>query len=163
MRIGFITILLASILAVVVLSLLLRTDNTAPAGKTLTIYYGAGMQKPVAEIVEAYRAQYDVEIQTTAAGSGELQGTIVLTQQGDLFLAAATDYLEELRQFDQGGKVQTFVDEILPVAWQKPVIAVAKGNPKGIRGLEDLLRDDVRLSLADPEAAAISGQRAPGT
>ena len=156
MRIGFFAILLASILAVVGLSLLLWTGNTAPAGKTLTVYYGAGMQKPVAEIVAAYRGQYDVEIQTVAAGSGELQGRIVTTQRGDLFLAADAIYLEELRQFKRGGKVQAFVDEILPVAWQKPVIAVAKGNPKGIRGLEDLLRADVRLSLADPEVAAIS-------
>jgi len=36
-----------------------------------------------------------------------------------------------------------------------PVLAVAKGNPKGVRGLDDLLKPDVRLAQASPDAAAV--------
>jgi ABC-type molybdate transport system substrate-binding protein len=38
----------------------------------------------------------------------------------------------------------------------RSVVAVRKGNPKGVRSLDDLVRRDVKLMLADPDAAAIS-------
>jgi ABC-type molybdate transport system substrate-binding protein len=37
----------------------------------------------------------------------------------------------------------------------RPVIAVAKGNPKKITAIKDLLRPDVKFALADPEAASV--------
>ena len=37
----------------------------------------------------------------------------------------------------------------------RPVVAVAKGNPKNIRTFDDLLREDVRVALANPDAASI--------
>src|SRR4029079_4817867 len=37
----------------------------------------------------------------------------------------------------------------------QPFVAVAKGNPKQIKRLDDLLRDDVRVAQANPDAAAI--------
>ena len=36
-----------------------------------------------------------------------------------------------------------------------PVIAVATGNPKNISTLDDLMRDDVRVSVGNPIAASI--------
>ena len=36
-----------------------------------------------------------------------------------------------------------------------PVLAVRPGNPKGLRSLDDLLKDGVRLAQANPDAAAI--------
>src|SRR5262249_30228513 len=47
-------------------------------------------------------------------------------------------------------------DEDLPLAKMYAVVAVAKENPKNVRTLDDLLRPDVKLLLADPDAAAIS-------
>jgi molybdate transport system substrate-binding protein len=43
----------------------------------------------------------------------------------------------------------------MPAAQQYPVLVTAAGNPKKIASVADLLRDDVRVSLADPEAAAV--------
>ncbi|MGO8749770.1 MAG: substrate-binding domain-containing protein [Thermoguttaceae bacterium] len=37
---------------------------------------------------------------------------------------------------------------------QRPVIAVRKGNPRRIAGIDDLLRGDVRLGMAHPDQAA---------
>ncbi len=48
------------------------------------------------------------------------------------------------------------IREVLPLAKQKPVIGVRAGNPKNIRTVADLLRDDVKVALANPEAASIS-------
>lgn len=46
--------------------------------------------------------------------------------------------------------------EGLPLVRQHPVIAVRTGNPKHIRAVADLLRDDVRFALTNPDAASIS-------
>jgi ABC-type molybdate transport system substrate-binding protein len=50
---------------------------------------------------------------------------------------------------------QNLIDETMPVAIMQAVIGVRKGNPKNVRTLADLGRGDMRLSLADPDAAAI--------
>jgi ABC-type molybdate transport system substrate-binding protein len=47
------------------------------------------------------------------------------------------------------------VVERLPLAEISPVVLVQKGNPKQISSLKDLQRGDIRLSLGNPENAAI--------
>ncbi|MBM4081335.1 MAG: hypothetical protein FJ278_16655, partial [Planctomycetes bacterium] len=47
------------------------------------------------------------------------------------------------------------VREALPLARQRPVIAVAKGNPKSVRALDGLLTPGVRFALANPESASV--------
>jgi ABC-type molybdate transport system substrate-binding protein len=44
---------------------------------------------------------------------------------------------------------------VFPLATMQAVVAVPKGNPKQLAKLDDLLREDVRLAQASPEAAAI--------
>ena len=125
MRFGFSIALISSIAVIGALVFLLRPSGTTPSGQTLSVYYAAGLHKPVAEIIAEYSKEYDFQIQTVAAGSGELQGSLVNAGKGDVFIAADASYLEELREFDHRGAVRTYIDEILPIAWQTPVIAVA--------------------------------------
>lgn len=46
-------------------------------------------------------------------------------------------------------------DTIRNLVLHTPVIAVPSGNPAGIRGLDDLAREGVRVSIGDPRAPAI--------
>ncbi|HEV8000346.1 MAG TPA: molybdate ABC transporter substrate-binding protein [Planctomycetaceae bacterium] len=115
---------------------------------TLLLYCAAGLQPPVSEIITAYEQSHPVTFETKIGGSGSLVSQIVVGG-GDLFLAADRLYLDESSQ-------RKLALEIVPIAYQYPVILVQKGNPKKISGLNDLLKADVRLSLADPKRAAIS-------
>ena len=45
--------------------------------------------------------------------------------------------------------------ETLPIAFQRPVLAVPKDNPKNIQSIEDLLEADVTVVIANPDQAAI--------
>jgi len=153
MRIGFTGAAAASIVVLVALSLLLRTGGDRPSPNAesdapIVVYCAAGIRPPVAEILLEYEKKYGASIQTNYAGSGSLLSDI-RAGEGDLFLAADQTYLDDARRMK-------LVRETLSIAHQSPVIAVAKGNPKNIRGIDDLKRDDVQLSLADPKAAAIS-------
>jgi ABC-type molybdate transport system substrate-binding protein len=77
-----------------------------------------------------------------------LLSQIELGNAGDLYLAADESYTQRARQMG-------LVTEVIPVARIRPVIAVAQGNPTGIQSIEDLLRQDVRIALGNPDQAAI--------
>ncbi|MEP6669518.1 MAG: substrate-binding domain-containing protein [Chthoniobacter sp.] len=116
---------------------------------TLTIYCAAGLKKPVDAIAEQYRQETGVEVRLQFGGTGTLLSALRVAKQGDLFIAADEGSVADARKGDT-------IREVLPLAVQHPVIAVHKGNPKNVLALADLLRDDVKVALANPEAASIS-------
>ena len=114
----------------------------------LIVYCAAGLKRPVAAIAEQYRTETGVEVQVQYGGTGTLLSQIRVAKRGDLFIAADDGSLADARKFG-------VIREVIPLARQHPVIAVQKGNPKGIKNLNDLLRENVRLALANHEAASI--------
>lgn len=114
----------------------------------IMMYCAAGLRAPVEAIAREYERTYGVIVQLQYDGSGTLLSSIRTAKTGDLFLAADETYIAKAREYD-------LVAESMPVARLRPVIAVSKGNPKGIVHLDDLLRDDVRVALANPDQAAI--------
>jgi molybdate transport system substrate-binding protein len=161
MRFGYGKLMAASAVLVVVLVVLLmspRPSPPSPAGapstptaaapkKTLLVYCAAGMQPVMNEIQTAYEASHPAQIEMQVSGSGTLLSAIVVGG-GDVFLAADRLYLDKASQ-------KHLAPVIVPLAYQFPVILVRKGNPKHITSLKDLLKPDIRVSLADPERAAI--------
>ncbi len=141
--------LLISLAACAGLIALFYADNQKEErAPSLTFYCAAGMTAPVERIAAQYEKEYGVKVTIQFGGSGTLLSNIQVARQGDLYLAADASYIEAAR-----GK--ELVAETIPVAYLHPVIAVAQGNPKGIQGAEDLLREDVRTALANPDAASI--------
>ena len=154
MKIGFAGVMLLSVLVIAGLIFLLvpASDSSlgpdGESGEPLVFYCAAGIRKPVEDVMAEYKKEYGVTFQTKYAGSGALLSDIRIGE-GDLYLAADVYYLDQARK-------KKLVREKFPIARQSPALAVRKGNPKNIRGLDDLKRDDVELSLANPEIAAIS-------
>jgi molybdate transport system substrate-binding protein len=120
--------------------------SAAPA---LTVFCAAGLKTPVEAVAEQYKYETGVEVRLQFGGSGTLLGTLRAARQGDLFIAADEGSVADARKYE-------VVQDFFPVAVQHPVIAVRKGNPKNIATLADLLRPDVKIALANPEAASIS-------
>ena len=124
------------------------TDDGEGTHDHLFMYCAAGMRLPVEQIAAEYESQFGVHVQLQYGGSNTLLSQIEVGQVGDLFLAADDSYI---RLAQERGLVH---DEI-PVARMRPVIAVALGNPKGIQGIEDLMRGDVRVALGNDEQTAV--------
>jgi molybdenum ABC transporter molybdate-binding protein len=122
------------------------TGTGAPGG--LFMYCAAGLRAPVEQIAADYEREYGVDVQLQYGGSNTLLSQAEVSKIGDLYLAADTSYTE--RAVEKG-----LVKETIPLAVMRLVIAVPKGNPKNVRGVEDLLRDDVRTALGNPDQAAI--------
>jgi molybdate transport system substrate-binding protein len=146
-------ILLALAALLAALALFQRRSAAPPAGTVpttaLTVYCAAGLKQPVEAIAAKYRAEFGVEVQLQYGPTGALISNLRVAQRGDLFIAADDGSVADARKFE-------LVREVLPLVRQHPVIAVRAGNPKNIRTLADLLRDDVKLALTNPDAASIS-------
>ncbi|MBE0545787.1 MAG: substrate-binding domain-containing protein [Verrucomicrobia bacterium] len=144
---------LASLLLLIGLSGLLvwnsaSRQGTGSAAEPLLVYCAAGLKSAVEPAVREFEAATGARVQLQYGGSGTLLANIKVSAVGDLFIAADHLILDQARAAD-------LVAEIIPLARMTPVIAVARGNPKAIHSLEDLLRPDVRLVLPNADAAAV--------
>jgi molybdenum ABC transporter molybdate-binding protein len=148
----------SSLVAVAILVLLLWSPwSQGPAlSGTLRLYCAAGMVRPMEEIIADYQRLYGVVVQPNYGGSGNLLANIrAAGGAGDLFLSADEFTMREAQKLG-------LAKEAIPVAVITPVLIVqrrfqdelvAKGKP--VARLRDLLRDDLRVVLANPEGAAI--------
>ncbi len=140
---------LASVVALAALiGLLVYEPRAAKSSEPLVVYCAAGIKGPVEKIAREYEATYDIKVLLDYAGSQSLLSRIIVNPHGDLFLPADDSYIHLAREKD-------LLEEVIPVARMTAVIAVRKGNPKQIRGLKDLFRDDVQVAQADPDTAAV--------
>ncbi len=119
-------------------------------GHTLTVMCGAGIRPAMEPLRKAFEEKSGGEVRVIYAGSGTLQGQIAAGAKADLYLPGDAEWVETARE-------KGLVDEQRVVAWFVPVIAVQKGNPENIIGLNDLARDDVKVGLGKADACAIGG------
>lgn len=119
-----------------------------PKPPSLLVFCAAGIKPPVEAVAREYEQAFGVRVQLQYGGSGTLLSNLRVAGNGDLFLAADESYMRSAHKFG-------LLAENIPLARQRPVLAVAKGNPKNIRTLEDLRRADVRVAMANPDAASI--------
>ncbi|WP_298859916.1 molybdate ABC transporter substrate-binding protein [uncultured Gimesia sp.] len=124
-----------------------ETANQADA--SLLMYCAAGIKPPVAASAAQFAEEvFGVPVHLQYGGSGTLLSNLQVAKQGDLYLAADTSYIEIARE-------KNLVKEAIPVAQMRPVIMVKKGNPKKIQSIDDLTKEGVSFSLANPDAASI--------
>lgn len=127
-------------------ALLLTLPLSSPAAESLHVYCGAGMTKPFGEIAAAFTRKTKVNMEVTYANAGQIQSQINTAQEGDFFIAGA---VEELKP------VEHYVSARRDLVKHIPVLAVAKGNPKNIKGIKDLGNPDLRVVLGDAKATPI--------
>tara|TARA_R110002095_G_scaffold205518_4_gene188947 strand:+ start:141 stop:1796 length:1656 start_codon:yes stop_codon:yes gene_type:complete len=117
--------------------------------ESLLMYCAAGIKPPVAAAAAQFAAEeFGVPVHLQYGGSGTLLSNLQVAKKGDLYLAADTSYIEIARE-------KNLVREAIPVAQMHPVIMVKKGNPKKIQSIDDLTKEGVSYSLANPDAASV--------
>lgn len=132
------------------------SSSTAKSGQSehensvepVVVYCAASNRVVMERIRQAYEQETGQLIQAQYGPSQSLLASIEVAKQADLYIPADDSYLELARS--KGLLVETY-----PLAQMHVVLAVQKGNPKQIESLKDLLRDDVRLVQANPDAAAV--------
>lgn len=125
----------------------LATKPAPPTTASLTVYCAAGLKKPIEALAKQFETETGTSISLQYGGTGTLLSQIQVAKQGDLFIAADDSSLADAQRLN-------IVIESLPIAVQHPVVAVKKGNPKGITSLATL--QATKFALANPDAASIS-------
>jgi molybdate transport system substrate-binding protein len=151
MRTSFVRLGLVS-LAVVVVGLAVSALGGAEAKKTrLMLFVGSASKPPMVECQKVYEKLHpDVTLDILFGGSGTLLNQMRLEQIGDIYLPGSDDYMDKAEA----------QKAVLPatrkiVCYLVPAICVQKGNPKKIRGLEDLARPGLTLGLAKAGAVCL--------
>jgi molybdenum ABC transporter molybdate-binding protein len=137
---------------IVLLVILMRQEQkeSVSGRRRLVVYCAAGLRVPVEEIAAAYEERYDVAIELQYAGSNTLLNQLQVNKyaEGDLYLAADDFYTDK-------AVAEGLAAETIPIAHQRPVVAIRKGSKKTIRTLTDLLQPGVAVAVGNPEQAAI--------
>ncbi|MCX6861837.1 MAG: molybdate ABC transporter substrate-binding protein [Verrucomicrobia bacterium] len=119
-----------------------------PRREALVVYCAAGLKPVVEAVAKDYEREQKTSVQLQYGGSGTLLSNLRVAQRGDVFIPADTSFIDL-------GNSNHLLAEVLPLARMSAVVVVAKGNPKNIRSIRDLLRDGVRVSLGNPDSVAI--------
>jgi len=125
-----------------------RRPANAPVQEPLVVYCAAGLKTAVEAVAKDYEREQKTSVQIQYGGSGTLLSNLRVAQRGDVFIPADTSFVDL-------GNSNRLLAEVVPLARMSAVIVVAKGNPKNIRSIQDLLRDGVRVSLGNPDSVAI--------
>lgn len=123
--------------------------SSTQTGDSLVLYCAAGIAPPVEAIIKEYEAAYAARILVEYGGSGQLVSKIkAAPDRGDLFLSADVTHIDNLRR-----QSPRLVRETMPVAWQRPVIALSASGERKVKSLDDLLKDDVKVVIANRSAS----------
>ena len=111
--------------------------------KALLVHVGGTMRPAIEEICKIYSEETGQKVEINKNDSGSLLIAIDRTKSGDLYICHDPFLIT--------AEKKGMVDKSHVVANLMPVIVVKKGNPKGIKGVKDLAREDVRLGLTDAQ------------
>ncbi len=116
----------------------------------LRLYAGAGLRPAVEKLIAAFEKETGVKVEPDYGGSGLVLSRVREDRSADLFLPGEAWYVDQLEKQAPGS-----VAERSAVSYFVPTIIVAKGNPKGVNGLADLARADLRVGLGKADACQV--------
>jgi molybdate transport system substrate-binding protein len=131
----------------VVLSLLLAVGcskkEAQQKSKELMILCGNSFVPPTEQLCSEFKAQTGIETVYTVGGSEDLLPHVKARIKGDIFITHDPYY-------DYTRDANALADNV-DVGFVAPVLVVQKGNPKGIKSIEDLTRPGLKVALTDPQ------------
>lgn len=125
-----------------------RPSGQTSAARPLVVYAAPAVRLPLEAAAREYEAT-GRRVELRIGPSEDIltkAGMLNPSDPADLFLPADNSYVRIAR--DRG-----LVAEQVPLATMRVVILTTKGNPKGLAGWPDLLRDGVRVAVPNSGAA----------
>lgn len=145
-------LLLGAVTLICVLIFLMRLgpENRDSDQDRLIVFAAAGMRVPMEEIARQYESEFGVTLEIQYNGSNTLLNQLQTDRFNEVDVYLAADDFYTTKAIELGLAMDT-----VPVAYQRPVIAVRRDSEQTINSFEDLLRDGVRVAVANPDQAAV--------
>lgn len=109
----------------------------------LVVLCGSSFPQPMEQLYSEFTAKTGIQVTATIAGSEDFLPLVKAGQQGDI-LVTHDPYLDYVRDANS-------LFDYVHVGFVAPVLAVQKGNPKGLRSIEDLTQPGLKVALSNPE------------
>ena len=122
----------------------------AAQGDPLRVWSCGGLAEAFMPANANYEKKTGTQVAYTGAFAAALGKSLLGSATTDVFAGRVLGLAKKLRK---AGKMAYFV----PLCFTSYVVVTPKGNPAGIKGIEDLARDGVRVIQA-PEASPPGGQ-----
>ncbi len=128
-----------------------QPEKPAPPPKTMLIFCGITMIKPMMDIAEIIESQENIKIIITKGGSGNLLKSIIFNGRGDLYLPGSERYYQTIKKEHPG----LILEQVL-VGQNRATIMVQKGNPKHITSdLENFTRPEYAVVIGNAGSGSI--------
>ncbi len=118
--------------------------------KSLLIMCGSANRPPMREIADLYERETGVTVQLLYGSGGGLLAQIALTRKGDIYLPGSPDYIVKARK-----KHLIFPESTKRVCYLIPAIITPKGNPRGIKTLQDLGKSGIKIAIGNPDTVCM--------
>jgi molybdate transport system substrate-binding protein len=138
-----------NLVGMLVLSLCLGCA-VAHGADTLLVYAGAASKPPTEEAAKLYEKKTGMTVELVFGGSGYMLAQMKLAKQGDIYFPGSSDYMEKAKR--EGA---VYADSEKVIVYLVPSINVVKGNPHGIRTLQDMAKPGIRIAIANPEGVCL--------
>jgi len=126
-----------------------NSDTEQAERKSLLVYCGITMIKPMKQLAEEFEKQHPVKIIFTQGGSQDLYDSLKMSQTGDLYLPGSPSYRQNNLQ---DGILEDFVS----LGYNRLALMVQKGNPKNLTNDIDQLTDErLNVVLGNPKTGSI--------
>ncbi len=112
-------------------------------GDPITILCGSSFRPPMEKLTEMYEEETGGKTELSFGGSEDHLPNVKAKLVGDVYVSHSP-----FQQYTQDA------DALLrdvEVGFLAPVLVVAKGNPKGIKSIDDLAKPDLQVLLTNPE------------
>lgn len=117
--------------------------------KELLIYCGITMVNPIAEIARIIEQEKDVKIKISQGGSKDIYDAMKHNKIGDIYFPGTEEFIVKNR-------ADGFFEKEVFVGYNKAVMVVKKGNPKGVQlDINELLSKKYRVLLSSPHTGSI--------
>ena len=120
-------------------------SSGAPSPSEIKVFAAASLTAAFNELGPQYTAAEGTKVTFNFAGSQALATQIQQGAPADVFASADIPNMDKVK--DLVGTPQNFASNQLQ-------IVVEKGNPKGVKGLDDLANPDLKVVLAAPDVPA---------
>ncbi len=119
-----------------------RKETQSEFGE-LVVLCGSSFVPPTEQLYAEFSAKTGIKIVSTTAGSEDFLPLVKTGQKGDI-LVTHDPYLDYVRDANA-------LADHAQVGFVAPVLVVQKGNPKGIKSIEDLTQTGLKVALTDPQ------------
>ena len=120
-------------------------DRKTPENQVqeLIVLCGSSFVPPTEQLCREFTAATGIKCISTVAGSEDFLPLVKTGQKGDI-LITHDPYLDYARDANA-------LADSARVGFVAPVLAVQKGNPKGLKAIEDLTQPGLKVAFSDPQ------------